>query len=464
MLLLALKCKILTLITVSLILNICLTLTSLAEKPNNMTTEERIEMLEKKLQGVIEELESIKSTVPKKEIDRLGEIEKKLDILAEEIESIKMAPLTQEPRLEEAHGHAPGASKVYKIGRGVSIGGYGEIFGQIIEDNDNIADAQRVILYAGYKFTDRIFFNSEIEFEHGTTSSNLDGKSGSVSMEFANIDFLLSSYLNFRFGLNLVPMGIINEIHEPTTFHGVLRPDVEREIIPTTWREIGVGIFGQLVEGLTYRAYVLNSLDSRGFKPANIRSARGQGNRTRFNDIAFATRVEYDPIPEFNIGTSLYIGNTGQNEKVDGKTIDGTFTMLEIDYRFQWKRFASRALFVYTWLKDAGLININNGFEDPDSVGKQMYGFYIEGAYNFLPHLFDTNHYLASFVRYEQYNTQFKIPAGFMRNPANDRKTLTYGISYKPIPKIVLKLDYQDRRNDDDSADDQFNMGIGWVF
>jgi hypothetical protein len=426
--------------------------------------EERIERLEKRLESVMEELKAVKGGAAAGEEDKISDIEKKLEILAQEIENIKQAAVVEEPVYEAKYGRPPAASKVYGVKRGLSIGGYGEVISEFRHDDDNIADALRAILYAGYKFTDRIVFNSEVEFEHGSTDSNLDGREGEVSVEFAALDFLLSDYVNFRTGVFLVPFGIINEMHEPTTFHGVLRPDVETQIIPSTWREIGAGIFGTLVPGLTYRAYVQTGLDSRGFRGNNIREAKSNVNRAKINDIAFSARLEYEPIPQVKFGSSLYVGNTGQNEKVEGKTIDGTFTMYDIDYQFQWKGFESRALFVYSWLADSQLINANNGLEGDKSVGKQMYGFYVEGAYNVLPLLFETGHYLAPFVRYEQYNTQHKVPSGFFSNPANDRKTITYGLTYKPIPNVVLKLDFQDRRNEAGTANNQFNLGVGWVF
>lgn len=434
------------------------------DSTRKQSEEDRIKTLERKLESVMEELKALRGTAEAGKEDKIADIEKKLEVLAQEIENIKQAAVVEEPVYEVKYGRAPAASKVYGVKRGLSIGGYGEVIGEFRNDDDNIADALRAILYAGYKFTDRIVFNSEIEFEHGSTSPNLDGREGEVSVEFASVDFLLSDYFNLRTGVFLVPFGIINEIHEPTTFHGVLRPDVETQVIPSTWREIGAGIFGTLLPGLSYRAYVQTGLDSRGFRGSNLRGARTKVNRTKINDIAFSTRLEYEPIPQVKLGSSLYVGNTGQNEKVEGETIDGTFTMYDIDYQFQWRGFESRGLFVYSWLNDADLININNGLEGNQSVGEEMYGFYVEGAYNVLPLLFDTGHYLAPFIRYEQYNTQHKVPAGFFSNPANDRKTITYGLTYKPIPNVVLKLDFQDRRNEAGTANNQFNLGVGWVF
>jgi len=222
------------------------------------TQDERIKQLEKKLQNVTEELQELKSTGMVD--DRLQSIEDKLSILAEEIDNIKSASVVPDPTYNQVYGAAPAASKVYLKDKGLSIGGYGELLvGQVRENGNDVVDAQRVVLYFGYKFTDRIIFNSEIEFEHATTSSNKDGQSGSVSVEFALLDFLLWQELNLRAGLLLAPFGIINEVHEPTTFFGVFRPSVETQIIPTTWRENGLGIFGDFDLGaagsINYRSY-----------------------------------------------------------------------------------------------------------------------------------------------------------------------------------------------------------------
>ena len=131
-----------------------------------------------------------------------------------------------------------------------------------------------MVLYTGYKFTDSILFNAEIEFEHATTGSTKSSSGGgSVSVEFAYLDFLLRDWANIRAGLVLVPMGFLNEIHEPVSYFGVNRPDIERQIIPSTWRENGVGIHGTLYEQVDYQAFVINGFNARGFRFR--RSARG---------------------------------------------------------------------------------------------------------------------------------------------------------------------------------------------
>ena len=423
------------------------------------------------------ELKGLKSgSIPD---DKLQSIEDKLSILAEEIDNMKSASVVADPTYEQVYGAGPAASKVYLKDKGLSIGGYGELLvGQIKDGEDNIVDTQRVVLYFGYKFTDRIIFNSEIEFEHATTGSNKEGSSGSASVEFALLDFLLRPEVNLRAGLLLAPFGIVNELHEPTTFFGVFRPSVERVIIPTTWRENGLGLFGDIdlrsAGTFSYRAYLMNSFDARGFKAPNNRGLRIKGNRTLFNDVAFVTRLEYQPIPFVTLGGSMYLGNTGQNQRVDdpdspfnGDKVKGFFQMYEGDIQAQYRGFEGRALVVYTTLDDGAEINALNGLTGDDSVGDEQWGYYLVGGYNLLS-LADSKsqylQYLAPFVRWEQYDSQSKVPAGFTRNPANNRSDLTIGLNYKPIPNVVVKAEYQWLNDDANESNNQINFGLGYIF
>ena len=122
------------------------------------------------------------------------------------------------------------------IPQGVTIGGYGEILYNKPQDLNAEIDVQRLVMLFGYKFDERVQFVTEIEFEHVKE----------VYVEQAFINYNLTQGLNIRAGLMLVPMGIINEFHEPTTFNGVERPNLDKNIIPTTWREIGIGVSGRL--------------------------------------------------------------------------------------------------------------------------------------------------------------------------------------------------------------------------
>ena len=405
--------------------------------------------------------------------EKIKKLEEQIKVLADEIEAIKSASVTEPTVYETEFGLAPAASKVYRVDQGISFGGYGEVLiGNVKEgDANDVVDTLRLVLYNGYKYNDHIIFNSEIEFEHGTTGSNKDGQSGSASVEFAYVDFLIRDELNLRGGLLLTPFGVVNEIHEPTTFYGVGRPEVERRIIPSTWRESGAGAHGTFDLGsggeLSYRAYVMSSADARGFKASDNRSLRIKGNRARFEDMAFVGRLEYDPIPGIRIGGSMYYGNTGQGEEVNGQTIDGLFQMYSVDGQFQYAGLDLRALAVWTSLDDAALINQLKEYEGNKSVGEEQSGWYILGAYNIFSALNSGSkymEYLAPFFRYEQFDTQEKVPAGYERNPANDRTQYTIGINYKPIPNVVVKAEYQNLDTAAGQAKDQYNFGIGYVF
>src|SRR5262249_37707728 len=124
-------------------------------------------------------------------------------------------------------------------------------------------DLHRFVLLFGHSFSDRIKFWSEFEIEHALSEGG--EASGEVAVEQAYLDFLIKPYFNLRAGMVLTPIGILNERHEPPSFNGVERPFVETFIIPTTWRELGVGATGDLGRGFRYRAYLTSSLDARGF-------------------------------------------------------------------------------------------------------------------------------------------------------------------------------------------------------
>ena len=120
--------------------------------------------------------------------------------------------------------------------------------------------------------------------------------------------------INARAGLVLVPVGFLNEIHEPPFYHGNVRPPVEQFILPTTWRANGVGLFGEIVPGLQYRTYGITSLNAEGFAADGPREARQSGNRELAHDWSWVARVDYSPMPELLFGGSLYLGDQGQNQ------------------------------------------------------------------------------------------------------------------------------------------------------
>ena len=143
---------------------------------------------------------------------------------------------------------------------------------------------------------------------------------GFVSVEFAALDFLWVPEINARAGLLLVPMGFLNEVHEPPFFFGVARPAVERRILPSTWRENGVGVFGTLGESLEYRSYVMSGFNAQNFSDGGIRDGRQQGSLSLSEDFAFVTRLDWTPelLPGFLLGGAVYVGDSGQDVELPG--------------------------------------------------------------------------------------------------------------------------------------------------
>ncbi|MGH8751004.1 MAG: porin, partial [Burkholderiales bacterium] len=246
-------------------------------------------------------------------------LEEKLEILQKEIEEIK-AELARNKQQVQSPAPSPSQAAAtdtgysgFKLGN-TTLGGYGEaIYNKFTKaGNNDQFDLRRVVLFVGHKFNNRLRFQSEIEFEHAKTET---GAGGAVEVEQAYIEYGLTQNHNLRAGLVLVPSGILNETHEPTTFYGVERNRVETVIIPAIWRELGAGLQGRLLPGLEYNIGGVTSLDTGRFtEPENgIRETRSEGSLAPANDLAVYAALNYRGIPGLLLGTSVFTGNTGQN-------------------------------------------------------------------------------------------------------------------------------------------------------
>ncbi len=347
------------------------------------------------------------------------------------------------------------------------IFGYGEMhFNTKIGGETNEIDFHRMVLGVGYDFTDRIKFRTEVDFEHAFKEPEL---------EYAYVDVLARPIFNVRVGSILVPMGTINQNHEPPLFYSVERPQLYREIIPSSWQEGGVGFFGNLGKGLDYQLYAMSSLEaatiedgavSRSFTGSDgFHDSFGHVGEQPARDFAAAGRLQYKGLPGLRVGSSFFLGNTGQGNPAIG---GGFIAMLEGDAKYSFEGIDLESQIAFTHLSDAD--NINNVIlaVDPtftDFVAKQMLGWSVEGAYHLFHHLMpETKHDLVTFLRYESINTQHAMPAGFAADPANDRQTITVGASYMPIPQVAFKADYLWNWNQANSDTDRFNLGVGFYY
>lgn len=406
------------------------------------------------------------------------EMERRIEVLTQEIEKSRLGEVAADPVYKKKYGFAPAAAKVYHINRGVSIGGYGEMVYQNFDSETDAGTAAnrkseidflRAILYVGHKFTDKILFNSEIEFEHATTGGGANAR-GEVSVEFAYLDFVANPAFGARAGLLLVPVGITNEFHEPTLFHGARRTLSESNIIPTTWRENGAGFFGQ-AGPFNYRAYVVTGLQASsttlagvdGFSASGLRGGRSKGAKSVAEDFAYVARLDYEGLPGTLIGGSYYDGNAGQDLTLNGNEIDVNVQLWEAHATAEYRGLELKGLYTKAKIGDVAALNTIQGRAANASTGEEQFGGYAEIAYDILS-LWGVRHYLAPFFRYERMDTQQQVPSGFTKNPANSQTIFTYGLTYKPHPNTVIKADFQDVDNQAGTGIDQFNAAIGYLF
>lgn len=431
--------------------------------------------VEQRMRDLRERVEILEERLARQDTTGLAELRRQIDALTRELERMQLGSDVV-PRADTSqYGLGPAASKVYRVADGVSIGGYGEVLYQRYsgEREDGTPsgvpdqlDALRAIVYVGYKFNDRLLFNSEIEVEHGST-----GQAGSVSLEFAYLDLWISDALGFRGGLLLVPMGFINELHEPPIFLGATRPETERRIIPTTWRENGFGVFGSAA-GLSYRAYLVNGLDAvggasskaSGFSDEGLRGGRQKGSKAVAEDFAGVVRVDYEGLLGLTVGGSAYYGESGHNRvTTTGDELQVRTLLYESHLGYRGYGFDVRGLLAVAAVDQAAELNDILGLAGAGSVGELMVGWYAQAGYDVLrgAGLVDQ---LIPYVRYESLDTQRQVPASFTADPANATSILTVGAEWKPVENAVLKADYQIRTNDASTGLNRLNVALGYLF
>jgi hypothetical protein len=395
-------------------------------------------------------------------------VEEQVRILAEEVRRLREQAAIPESEEELASwgGLGPAASKVYARTSGLSLGGYGEFFFAAPTggaDAARSADFLRFVTYVGYKFSDLVLMNTEIEWEHATTSANVDGRAGSVSVEFAYLDFLVQEEVNVRAGSLLVPMGLVNEMHEPPFYRGNFRPEVERTILPSTWRELGVGVHGT-IDRVSYKVYLVNGLDAKGFDATGVRGGRQSGNRARWEDVAgvLALRVQVaDPVA---VGGSVMRGGADQSRAFDGRAIDASTAIAEGHLEVRHGGVSARALLAGSSIEEAAAISA-----DPEVdavVPETQLGWYLEAAWDLAPALgMPPAMSLEPWARWERLELQRTVPGGLPKDESRNGDLLTLGLEWKPDPSVVVKADWTLQRPDGGgSTEDPFRIGAGFIF
>ncbi|MBT8054053.1 MAG: porin [Xanthomonadales bacterium] len=324
-----------------------------------------------------------------------------------------------EERVEATGEYVESMAEVQAEPSRTTIGGYGELHYNTIKsdagDSDEI-DFHRFVLYFGHEFTDRVRLFSELELEHSLAG---DGKPGEVELEQAYIDFVLNDKMSAKAGLFLLPVGILNEIHEPTTFYGVERNDVESIIVPSTWWEAGGALSGRLGNGLSWDAALHSGLamPTTGSSAFRVRSGRQKVAEALASDWAGTFRLKYTGIPGLELAASYQYQSDPSQVPDDGLDSGHLFTTHAI---YQAGSFGLRGLY--------GVWNFNGDAVEAAGADRQK-GWYIEPSWRF-------NEKWGVYARYEDLDG------------ARDQDQFTQsqiGLNYWPVPGVVFKIDYRDR-------------------
>ncbi len=369
--------------------------------------------------------------------------EEKVEATGEVLDSV----VTSTTPDSAGEGEAPGAGhnpfSHGSSGRTV-IGGYGELHYNNLDnqasgrDDKKEMDLHRAILFLGHEFSDKIRFWSELEVEHAQSGEGKDG--GEVSMEQAYLEFDLNENISSRAGLLLVPVGILNETHEPPTFYGVERNPVENKIIPTTWREGGASVVGRLGTGWSYDLALHSGLETGPGSNYAVRKGRNSAREANANDLAYTGRVKWTGMAGLELAAAAQY-QTDITQSTDPTA--GSAILLETHAIWNRGPFGLRALYA-TWDLDG---------DGPKSVGAdEQTGWYIEPSWKIIPEV-------GLFARYNQWDNQ----AG--NSTDSEYTQIDAGINYWPHPDVVLKADYQiqDAPSGKDEFDG-FNLGVGYQF
>jgi hypothetical protein len=379
--------------------------------------------------------------------------EEKIEVLQQEIDRLK----TDVSRMRSEQRRA--------VESATSIFGYGEFNYNGYRDSERTskADLRRFVIGFGHRFNDQLSFNSELELEHAVASAEDQGE---VEVEQAYVNYRFSDAVNVKGGLFLIPLGILNLTHEPPTYYGVERNEVETRIIPTTWRELGFGVHGSLgFSGLGYDVGLTTGFNSGKLDDptSGIRSAHQEGSNADAHDLAVYGALNYQR-PGLLIGGGIFTGDTGQNGQAAAalRGVQARLTLWDVHAKYTVAGWDLQALYARGTLGDADRVNVvTAAAATPFAAPRSMMGWYGQAAY----HVYRRGDLdIAPFVRIERIDIRQQEDAalGVFQDPNNLERIKTFGVNFYVHPQVVLKADVQ--RFETDRTKDRFDLGLGYMF
>lgn len=441
-----------------------------------MLTSARIPLFSKRILPAL--VIATLSTVPISSSASEADLMQRLDQLAAEVQKLKaeLAATRQKTDAVEQRQQAVAATpKLEPVAMTAAatnsapatvIGGYGEVTYNRPTKNASAAqaDVRRVVLGVSHRFDDKTKLVTEFEWEHAVTSA---GDRGEAAVEQAYVERQFDNGLRAKAGLFLIPAGLLNTNHEPTAFYGVERNFVETAIIPSTWREAGLGLSSTLDNGLTWDLGVTTGFDLTKWDAAAtvgrespLGSIHQEGQLAKSRDLAVHGAVNWRGVPGLLVGGSVFSGKAG-HATTDFAGNNARVTLWDAHVRYTPGRWDLAGLYARGSISNADVLNqISVG--NPTPIPSAFYGWYGQAAYR----AWQRGEYtLAPFIRYERFNTAQRyagLPPGTEVTTGPNEKVVTVGANLRVGEGVVLKADYQ--KFSEDSTRDRLNLGLGYAF
>jgi hypothetical protein len=400
-----------------------------------------------------------------------AELARRLDALAAELASVK-AQLQQLQQQKAAAAPAttpaaPVAVAPLEPARTAEpatvLSGYAELnYNRPTKASENTqADVRRFVLGLQHRFDAKTKIVTELEVEHGVSSAD---DAGEVEVEQAYVEHQVTPTWSARGGLFLMPMGLLNENHEPTSFYGVERNFVETAIIPSTWREGGVQAVGTLDNGLTVQAGISTGFDLAKWDASStegLESPLGaihqEMSLAKARDLSVFGALNWRGIPGLQLGGGLFTGGATHGQAATKARV----TLWDLHARWTPGRWDLSAL--YTRGGISGTAQLNAALVgNPVLIPKTFDGAYVQAAYRLWT---QADYVLSPFVRLEQFNTAKSyadIGTGLTPSAAATERVWTVGANFQLAQGVVVKADVQRFRENTDA--NRFNLGLGWSF
>ena len=343
------------------------------------------------------------------------------------------------------------------------VTGYGEMnYNRPTRKNtETQVDLRRVVIGMQHRFDDKTKFVGEFEWEHAVTSA---GDKGEAAVEQAYIEHALTDRLSLKAGLMLMPFGLLNENHEPSSYYGVERNFVETAIIPSTWREGGLMLLGKTDTGLSWSTGLVTGFDlskwsstSSDGKTSPLGSIHQEGQLAKAKNMSVLGSLDWLGTPGLLVGGSMFTGQAGHGQLAGN--INPTVTLWDLHTRWTPGRWDLSAVYAQGAISNTADLNaalIANTTLIPAKFG----GTYVQAAYNAWS---NGSYQLKPFARKEWVNTGMRFDAtGFSLAPDAVEIVSTVGANFHISQHVVFKADYQRFALNTDR--NRVNLGVGWSF